>query len=291
MRRFGLFLLVFAVVVAMGTMPRMHRTAHAAAQSSGWSIGDCKHDEGNTHNHWGWDHQERVCQLRTTVTKLGGDHLGVTTVNGGIEVSGEDRSDVEIEARVQAWAGSASEASDILQKVQIETTGDNVRDRGPEFHIGNRGYSVSYRLRVPRQLSVNLKTMNGGIDIAHLDGEIQFDTTNGGVGLQDLAGNVHGQTVNGGLDIALSGDRWQGEGLNVETTNGGVSLRIPEGYSAHLETGTVNGGLALDFPVTIQGSIKNRLSTDLGGGGSTIHAETTNGGVEVTRGSAGSASI
>ncbi len=140
---------------------------------------------------------------------------------------------------------------------------------------------MNYRLRVPRRLAVDLKSNNGGIDVAHLEGEIRFDTTNGGVGLNDLAGDVRGSTVNGGLDITLSGKSWRGQGLNADTTNGGVTLKIPEHYSAHLETGTVNGGISVNFPITIQGDIKNRLSTNLGSGGPTIHAETTNGGVQI----------
>ncbi len=214
--------------------------------------------------------------------KLGSQHLAVKSENGGIEINGEDRSDVVVEARVQAWADSAADAKNILSKVSIETMGDSIRDNGPRFHFGSSGYGVNYRLRVPRRLTVDLKSMNGGIDIAHLDGEIRFDTTNGGVGLKDLAGDVRGQTVNGGLDIALTGDHWRGEGLKAETTNGGVSLSVPDHYSAHLEAGTVNGGIEMNFPVTLQGEIKNHLSTNLGNGGATIQAETTNGGVEIS---------
>jgi len=97
--------------------------------------------------------------------------------------------------------------------------------------------------------------------------------------------------VNGGLSIALTGDRWKGAGLNASTTNGGVEMKIPEHYAAHLETGTVNGGIMVNFPVTVQGQIKNHLSTDLNGGGATIHAETTNGGIEISRISGESASL
>jgi DUF4097 and DUF4098 domain-containing protein YvlB len=254
-----------------------------AAQSGNWSTGPCSDDEGNTHNHSWWGGHDRVCELRTTTITLGGQHLAVASENGGIEVTGEDRSDVAIEARVQAWANSDSDARNILKQVTIETSGDRIRDNGPHFHWGNSGYGVNYRLRVPRRLAVDLKSDNGGIEIAHLEGEIHFDTTNGGVELKDLAGDVHGSTVNGGLDIVLSGDHWQGKGLDAQTTNGGVSLSIPSNYSARLETGTVNGGIHLDFPVTIQGDIKNRLSANLGSGGPTIRAETTNGGVEVNR--------
>ncbi len=283
MRRLASFLFVLALAsVALSTQVF---TTYAIAQTANWTVGACGNDDGNTHNSSWWGHQERVCELRTTTIKLGGAHLAVKSENGGIEVTGEDRNDVLVEARVQASASSESDARKILKQVVIETSGDSIRDSGPHAFLGNTGYGVNYRLRVPRRLAVDLKSNNGGIDITHLEGEIRFDTTNGGVGLNDLAGDVHGSTTNGGLDITLTGKSWSGQGLNAETTNGGVTLRIPEHYSAHLETGTVNGGISVNFPLTIQGDIKNRLSTNLGSGGPTIRAETTNGGVEINRAS------
>ena len=56
---------------------------------------------------------------------------------------------------------------------------------------------------------------------------------------------------------------------------------MSSGYSAHLETGTVNGGVDIDFPVTVQGKIGRRITTDLGKGGATIRLITTNGGVDI----------
>ena len=283
MRRFALFAVVLVLIVAAASCPRC-RNAQAAAQQPNWATGPCGNDEGNTHNNSWWGHQERVCELRTASIKLGGARLAVKSLNGGIEIVGEDRSDVLIEARVQAWSDTMTKARGLLSKVVIATSDDTIRDNAPHFfHIGDTGYGVNYRIKVPRKLAVDLKSDNGGIDIAHLEGDIRFDTTNGGVDLNDLAGDVHGSTVNGGLDIALTGDRWKGKGLNAETTNGGVSLKIPEHYSAHLEAGTVNGGIEVNFPITIQGEIKNRLSTNIGSGGATIHAETTNGGIEIGR--------
>ena len=74
-----------------------------------------------------------------------------------------------------------------------------------------------------------------------------------------------------------------GTGLDLRTTNGGVRLRIPEGYSARLETGTVNGGIDIDFPVTVQGRLGREFTTTLGGGGPLVRAETTNGQVRISR--------
>ena len=307
MRRFAVFLTVLVVIVIAGSHPRhtspttsclrsLFSGVHVHAKSvipvaygaalgttDGWAVHDCS-GEGNDHNSWGSGNRVRACEIRT-MTIPAPSRLNVSSMNGGIQIIGEDRKDVLVDARVEAWANSASDASGILRDVQIQANGGDIRDKGPNFHWGDRGYAVSYTIRAPRQISTELKTLNGGIGLSHLEGDLKFDTTNGGVDLSDLAGKVHGNTVNGGLDISLSGDRWKGEGLSAETTNGGVTLNIPENYAAHLETGTVNGGIEVNFPVTIQGEIKHHLDTNLGGGGPTIHAETTNGGVTISHSS------
>lgn len=76
---------------------------------------------------------------------------------------------------------------------------------------------------------------------------------------------------------------WNGSGLDVQTSNGGVKLAVPEGYSAHLETGTVNGHISIDFPVMVQGTIGRTFSTDLGSGGPSLRVRTSNGGVRITK--------
>ena len=284
MRRFTVFASIFALIVFSSRyLPgHKHSMEHVAFAAENWTTGDCPKVDNN-HGNWSWSSQDRACELRTT-TIPGASHLNVFSMNGGMQLIGEDRPDIAIEARVSAWGGSLSDAKDILRQVSIETSGDSIHDSGPRFHFGNKGYSVDYKLHVPRSLSVDLKSTNGGINIAHLDNEVAFDTTNGGVQLADLAGDVHGQTVNGGLSVELTGDRWRGKGLKAETTNGGIVLNIPEGFSAHLETGTVNGGVVLGFPVQVNGDLsKNHLSVDLGNGGPTIHVETTNGGVNIKR--------
>jgi hypothetical protein len=72
---------------------------------------------------------------------------------------------------------------------------------------------------------------------------------------------------------------------SLGATNGPIELGIPEGYSAHLEFGTVNGPMTLDFPltVTIQGRVGRRITTVLGKGGPPIRAITTNGPVALRR--------
>ena len=56
----------------------------------------------------------------------------------------------------------------------------------------------------------------------------------------------------------LGGDRWDGTGLDVQTSNGGVKLSIPDPYNAELTTRTVNGGFRSDVAMTVQGELSPR---------------------------------
>ena len=203
-------------------------------------------------------------------------------LNGGASVRGSDRSDIFIRAKIQTYGDTDSQAKELAGQIRIETNGGSIRAEGP-VREGRQQWAVSYEVLVPHNSDVSVKTHNGGISFADVRGRIEFEAQNGGVSLQHLAGAVHGRTLNGGLSIDLDGDRWDGEGLDVSTTNGGISLSLPANYSAQLETRTVNGGLKVDFPVTVQGRVDRELSLNLGSGGAKVRAVTTNGGVSVRR--------
>ena len=206
--------------------------------------------------------------------------------NGGISVKGENRSDVLIRACVQAWGETEAEARDLARAIRIET-GSVIRAENMSEEM--RG-SVSYQILVPRTTNLKLTAHNGGISISSVEGAIEFETKNGGVSLSDVAGDVKGRTTNGGVSVKLSGASWRGSGLDVETTNGGVNLSMPENYAARVETGTVNGGFKSDFSsLNVEKddneenrwNRKKRVSADLNGGGAPIRVITTNGGIKI----------
>jgi len=199
--------------------------------------------------------------------------------NGGIRVRGWDRTDIHLVAQVMAFADSDARARAIADAVRIET-GGRVRATGPDTGR-DESWTVSYRIDVPSDARIALNTRNGGISIEDFRGTATFRATNGGVTLTDVSGDIRGETTNGGLDIRLTGDRWEGAGLNVETRNGGVRMQVPERYSAELETSTVNGRVRIDFPVMLNGSNGRTYRTTLGAGGARLRATTRNGGIRI----------
>jgi hypothetical protein len=224
------------------------------------------------------------CEIKEQTLAATGGTISIDgKQNGGVSVKGWDRNEILMRAKIQAAAPTEAEAKEMVSQVRIETAAANIFASGPASR-NDRWWSVSYEVFVPRRSNLSLKTNNGGISIVDVNGQLQFGALNGGVHLKRVGGSVKGGTTNGGLHVELTGDRWDGEALDVSTTNGGVSMSIPENYSAHLETGTVNGHLNIDFPVMVQGKITKELAVNLGSGGATIRAMTTNGGVRIRRG-------
>jgi len=248
----------------------------AAAQQAGnpndpW----CRDDGGGDRGHY--------CEVREMSMLAPAGVLAVDAKpNGGIKIVGSDRRDVQIRAKVVARADTDDQAQAMARQVAVRTDG-SIRSEGPESD-GDRNWSVSYEISVPAGQALSLTSVNGGISITGVHAQMDFSTQNGGVSLTDVAGAVKGRTQNGGVKVSLEGQRWEGEGLDVTTHNGGISLLLPDGYSARLETSTANGRVSTDFPVTVVGQIDRRhLNADLNAGGSTLKLTTTNGGVSIRK--------
>jgi hypothetical protein len=232
----------------------------------------------------GWDDDYyRACEVREYTLPAGPLNVDAGR-NGGIRVEAWDRNEVLVQAVVTANARQEDAARRLSSEVQVDAGSGRVSSRGPSTS-GREWWSVSYRINVPRRSDLELNANNGGISIEGVNGTIRFDTTNGGVTLRDLGGDVRGETRNGGLNVTLSGDRWDGAGIDVQTSNGGVNIAIPDGYNADLTTRTVNGGFRSEFPMTIQGELSPRrgIQTTLGSGGPPVSVRTTNGGLRINR--------
>jgi DUF4097 and DUF4098 domain-containing protein YvlB len=143
---------------------------------------------------------------------------------------------------------------------------------------------VSFEIFVPQATSLTVKTVNGGITVSDIRGSLKFEATNGGVNLRRLAGDVAGSTVNGGINLELMGSTWDGSQVQVTTRNGGVNVSVPENYSAHFQTETLNGSLRSEIPLNLPTDARSgNQDFSIGAGGPLIHVTTTNGAVRLKK--------
>jgi len=261
----------FTVLLAAGLVALV---APMAAAQGGRPSNPCENVGGND--------RPTHCEVRQQTIPAPQQLVVDAAPNGGIAVHGWNRAEVDVQAKVVATADTEAQAKSLASQVQVVIEGGRVSATGPRTTDG-AGWSVSFDVMVPGQGSLDLKTTNGGISIEDVQGDLAFHTTNGGVRLENVNGHVHGDTTNGGVRVDLDGSGWVGEGLDVQTRNGGVKLVVPDGYSARLEASVQNGGLRVEFPLTVQGEYRRSLSTDLGAGGATIKLRTTNGGLTISK--------
>jgi len=276
--RFCFYGLLFVLFILLGVDARAQEKEKEKFKNKNYSRDFCSND---------WSNGDKVSGRDLREMTVGGGSLTVDGKrNGGIQVRGENRSDILIRACVQTWASTAEDAQQLAKSIRIET-GGTIRAEGVS---DENGWSVSYQILVPRNTNLKLTTMNGGISISDVDGTMEFDAKNGGIHLNNLAGSVKGRTTNGGLHIELTGNTWKGDGIDVETTNGGVHLTMAENYAARFETRTVNGGFKSDIAALQVEKDPNEpgyrrqgvnLSRELNGGGALVRVVTTNGGVKI----------
>ena len=220
-------------------------------------------------------HFERTVALEPTGT------FRLENVNGKVKVEPWDRAEVRIEAEKPA------SSEDYLDEIQIEVQGEGdrveVRTRFPRrpFFLGGHG-QVAYTIHLPAQARVELRTVNGGVEVDGMGAAVRANTVNGSVRITETAGAVDAGTVNGSIRVEYRRAALEGE-HRCSTTNGSVTMYLPDA-AGELDVQTVNGSITTDFPLEVKGKIGGRrLEGRLGSGRATFRIRTVNGSVKLLR--------
>src|ERR1700761_1634385 len=121
-----------------------------------FSISPCTGEQGNGSNSWFFGHSERFCELRHTTLPVIDGKGSLSAENGGIEVIGEERRDLDLEARVIVQDESRERVESIKREIKIITMG-TIHAEGPHSWGWPHGsWSVNYRLHVPRRIAAQL---------------------------------------------------------------------------------------------------------------------------------------
>jgi hypothetical protein len=166
-----------------------------------------------------------------------------------------------------------------------DTSRPNVCKPGDSrMNVRNNDVNVEFELQIPRNLSFEGRTVNGGIR-AEVDGQAAVSTVNGSI--EVTAGTLtEATTVNGSIRAEVRSDTNASDDIKLSTVNGSVRLRLPEGVNADVSAKTVNGGITSDF-AEIEVFKKwgpRSASGKLGRGGRELELSTVNGGIRITRG-------
>ena len=227
-----------------------------------------------------------------------GRWLYVKNVNGPIRVERAAGSQIEVTADRTTRRGDpksvrfeAKRAGDGQSMVVCAIWNDRTCDEDG-YHGGSSGWwgngrrdevSVTFVVRVPQGVRVDVNTVNGGLEIRGASSAVVARTTNGPVRAESSGGPVSARTTNGPVYARMTtvGDA---RDLDFSTTNGSVVVEMPDNLGAEVSMSTTNGSVSTEFPATVQGRLNpRRLTVTLGDGSRHVRLRTTNGNVELRR--------
>jgi len=206
--------------------------------------------------------------------------ISLKNVHGDITIQVWDKNEVNFRATKRG----PSQNLDLVDIV-IDSRPDHLRveSKYPRFHK-DIDVSVTYELTVPRSASLNeVSNVNGDIEIAGVEGEIQVSTVNGSMDVSGCKSVVNAETVNGTINARWSQFPKEGE-VSMNTVNGRLKLQLPGNVNADLEASSLNGSIHTDYPITVHsGFLSHKVEGTIGQGGPKIELHTINGSIDISK--------
>src|SRR5262245_2409895 len=130
---------------------------------------------------------------------------------------------------------------------------------------------------------VQVFASDGHVELEDLDGSLRLENRDGHSELRGRFGRMNLASSDGRMDVdAVAGSRLT-EDWTLRSQDGGIRLRIPRALAATLDARTKDGGLSVDLPVRIQGSVReHEIVGDLNGGGPVLRLRCSDGPIRVS---------
>ena len=222
-----------------------------------------------------------------------GDAVEILTVNGDVRARPASGDRVEVVARKEGRRGDPSDVR--IEVVEHaggvtlcavyptpagETPNACAPGDGARLKVRQNDVQVSFEVRVPRGVTLDVETVNGDVEALDLDGDARVESVNGDVEVL-TSGFAEARTVNGSVRASVGAPAFA-DGVEFSTVNGSIELDLPDDIDADLHASWVNGGLDTDLPFHVQGVVSKRSARGtLGDGGPTLRLETVNGSIRI----------
>ena len=272
MKKIILLVLLVSIAGIAGAMRSHSSRMGSLSRLPGMTHGD-KQSAGDAHE-----------EIRKSYELTGGASVEVSGINGPVKIETADvkTADVLIER-----SGSSPEVLS-RRKVVIEATANSLRIRGEKgdaSFLGRLfGSSPSERvtLRLPRQVSLVTKGVNGSVVVGEIDGSVGVHGINGRVDIAQAVGSAEFDGINGNISVGLK--QLDTHGVELSGINGNIDLKLDAGVNAHLEARGMNGNVTSDMPnVVVDKTRRGRYTAQIGNGGNSISARGINGNIRLTR--------
>lgn len=258
-----------------------------------------------------WCAEEFTRTIEKTFPLTGNNRsVFVCGISGGISVTADDSNQVRFTVREKLSAASKDRLEELRKGTDVvftvESSAVRAGVKGPwsdndcsqSSHDRHRrwdGHETriehEFAVSVPRDATLELRSVNGSIHVTGTSGNYKLNTVNGGIQMNDVEGSGAVSTVNGGVQAVYRKN--PNAETQFRTVNGKLNLYFQPSLNADFKMKTVNGKAFTDFDMTpIAGSadsseqsrgmkVIHRRGTlgelRAGSGGTRINMETVNG--------------
>ena len=223
-------------------------------------------------------------EIRKTYELSPGATVELSGLNGAVKIETSETRTAEI--FIERTAPS-QEALD-RRKVTIEADSSSLRIRGEKGDgsfisrwFGSSG-GERVTLKLPRQISLNAKGVNGPFVAGEIDGPVEVTGINGKVQIANSVGRALFKGINGSVVVGLK--KIDVDGVTLSGINGNIELQLGSDVNADFDAHGMNGRVVSDLPnVEVDKSKRGTYWARIGTGGNGIKAKGINGNIRLTR--------
>ncbi len=168
-------------------------------------------------------HEERTERFNVPAASL--DGLFVSNDTGSVTIVGTDADEISVEAEVSNGLRHTG--------FRREVVGSTLELHGSCPVIGSMWCRVTYRIEVPRDLTIEVDADDGRVGVSNVDGDLRIESDNGSIELSDISGRITVDSDNG----RISGRNLISSVTNAGSSNGSIELS----YSEPPDTVTASG--------------------------------------------------
>jgi hypothetical protein len=212
-------------------------------------------------------------------------NVEVETSGGSISVTGGNASEARIEVYVQQnnYKGKDLSKEDIRKRLDEDynlnisvannklTAIAKPKDRHMDW---KNALNISFKIFTSQNVSTDLSTSGGSIDLKNISGKQDFSTSGGSLNIDNLSGNIKGRTSGGSIDLINSKDE-----IDLATSGGSIKA---DHCTGNLKLATSGGSLKLSElngkieAMTSGGNVKGNTI------GGELNAQTSGGNIDLS---------
>jgi len=223
-------------------------------------------------------------EFRQSYQLAPGASVELAGINGAIKIETSDTQTAEV---LVERTGASQEALN-RRKITVEASANSLRIQGEKGDVGliarlfGTKPSEKITLKLPRQISLHTRGVNGSVLVGEIDGAVDVRGVNGRVQIAGSSGTATFKGINGNILVGLK--QINDQGVNLNGINGNIELQLSQGINADLDANGMNGRIVSDMSdVMIDRSKHGKYSARIGTGGSAITANGINGNIRLTR--------